>query len=172
MSITLHMVASLDGFIAKKDDDYSWMDVSWSAYDKGMEMTADILETIDCYIIGSRTYELALKLGWPYAEKRTIVATKRKLTAAGPNVEFYSGDLVDLAKSLAQKNVWLVGGPTLYREFFPLNLVDKICLTVVPILLGSGVALFDGKEQKLRLTDMSAFKNGMIDLWYEVVRNP
>jgi dihydrofolate reductase len=170
MSVTLHMVTSLDGFIAKKDDDSSWMDVSWSPYDKGKEMTAEILDTIDCYIIGSRTYELALRLGWPYGDKRTIVTTQRKIPAFGPNVEFYSGDLVDLVKDPGQKNAWLVGGPTLAREFFRLKLVDKVCLTVAPILLGQGVALFDGQEQKLHLTDMTAFKNGMIDLWYDVVR--
>ena len=105
MSVTLHMVASLDGFIAKKDNDVSWMEASWATYDKGVEITADILKTIDCYIMGSRTYELALKLGWPYGDTQTIVTTTRKLTSTRTTVEFYSGDLKALMKKLGQKNV-------------------------------------------------------------------
>ena len=60
MSVTLHMVSSLDGFIATPDNDPSWMHVTWSAFDAGEEMKLDILETIDCYVMGSRTYEAAL----------------------------------------------------------------------------------------------------------------
>lgn len=170
MNVTLHMVASLDGFVAKKDNDVSWIDASWDTYDKGVEMTADVLKTIDCYIMGSHTYELALKLGWPYGDTQAIVVTNRELTSTRKSVEFYSGDLKALMKKLGQKNVWLVGGPTLCQEFLRLNLVDKVCLSIVPILLGSGLALFAGSEQKLHLKDMTAFKNGMIDLWYEVAR--
>lgn len=168
--VTIHMVSSLDGFIAKEDNDVSWMDASWDSYDKGMEITADVIKTIDCYIMGSHTYEMALKLGWPYGDTQTIVVTNRELTSTRNSVEFYSGDLKALIKKFGQKHVWLVGGPTLYQEFLRLNLVDEICLSIVPILLGGGIALFGGSEQKLRLKDMTAYKNGMIDLWYEVAR--
>ena len=63
MSITVHMVASLDGFIARHDSDVSWMESSWSPYAVGEEMTAEVLDTIDGYVMGSKTYELALRLG-------------------------------------------------------------------------------------------------------------
>ncbi len=170
MSVTLHMVASLDGFIAKKDNDVSWMDAPENTYDKGVEMTADVLETIDCYVMGSHTYELALELGWPYGDTQTIVVTSRTLPSTRKSVEFYSGDLKVLAQKFEQKNVWLVGGAMLCQEFLRLNLVDEVCLTVVPILLGEGVALFGGNEHTLRLKEVTAFKNGMVDLWYTVAR--
>lgn len=170
MSVTMHMVASLDGFIAKQDNDVSWMEASWGSYQEGVELKADGLNTIDCYIMGSRTYELALELGWPYGDTKTIVATSRDLTSARENVEFYSGDLSALIERLGRRNVWLVGGPMLCNEFFRLNLVNQICLTIVPILLGGGVPLFGGAEQRLHLKDVTAFKNGMVDMWYEVAR--
>ncbi len=170
-NVTIHMVSSLDGFIANKDNDASWMNASWDLYDNGVEMASDIMDTIDCYIMGSHTYELALELGWPYGKTQTIVVTNRELTSTRENVEFQSGDLTELTGNLGRKNVWLVGGPTLYQEFLRLRLVDKICLTIVPILLGGGIPLFSGSEQKLHLKDMTAFKNGMIDLWYEVERS-
>lgn len=65
--ITLHMVASLDGFIAKKDNSVSWMQ-STDHYEKGKTLTdkeiATFLDSIDCYVMGSRTYEHALESSW------------------------------------------------------------------------------------------------------------
>ena len=78
--ITIHMVSSLDGFIAKKDNSISWFDTSCN-YDKGVEgqNPEEFLKKIDCYVMGSRTYELALELsksyGWAYGDKPTIVIT-------------------------------------------------------------------------------------------------
>lgn len=166
------MVSSLDGFIARWDNTLSWMEASWCSYEKGSEMTMEVLDTIDCYIMGSKTYELALKLGWPYGDKRTIVMTKRKLTSDRKSVEFYSGDLKSLVTGLHQKSAWLVGGPATYQEFLRQKLVDHVCLTIVPILLGEGVPFFRGGEHPLHLKNMTAFKNGMIDLWYDVVPGP
>jgi len=166
MSITLHMVVSLDGFIAKKDNDVAWMDAPENTYAQGVEMTAEVLETIDCYVMGSRTYELALELGWPYGETQTIVVTSRTFLSTRKNVEFYAGDLKALAEKLGSKNIWLGGGAMLCQEFLRLKLVDEICLTVVPTILGDGIALFGGSAHNLRLKEVTAFKNGMIDLWY------
>lgn len=170
MSVTLHMVASLDGFIAKHDADLSWMEVAWGDYSAGSEMTMEVLDSIDCYIMGARTYELALELGWPYGDKQTVVVSKRQLPSTRDCVEFFKGDLPTLVEKLGSKNSWLVGGPALSRAFFDLQLVDHMCLTLVPVLLGDGIRLHTGGEQKLQLTSTKAFKNGMIDLWYDVLR--
>lgn len=63
--VTVHMVSSLDGFIAKKDGDISWMQ-STDNYEEGVALTevyiADFLKSIDCFVMGSRTYEHALEL--------------------------------------------------------------------------------------------------------------
>src|SRR5262245_24953301 len=92
--VTIHMVSSLDGFVAKKDGSVSWLESS-DSYGKGVigESAEEFIKTIDCFVIGSRTYELALTLGWPYGEVPTIVLTHRDLPADRANIEFYSGDL-------------------------------------------------------------------------------
>ena len=55
--VTLHMVSSLDGFIAKKDNSVSWLDSSGSVYEAGVsiseEEAAAFVKTIDCYVMGS-----------------------------------------------------------------------------------------------------------------------
>src|SRR5579862_2544593 len=96
-TVTLHMVSSLDGFIARKDNNISWMESPGSVYAPGVSISeedaAAFVKTIDCYVLGSRTYEHALELGWPYGDTPVIVVTGRDWPAARKSVEFYSGDL-------------------------------------------------------------------------------
>src|ERR1700734_2460382 len=98
--VTLHMVSSLDGFIAKKDNTVAWLDSPGSAYEAGVsiseEEAASFVKAIDCYVLGSRTYEHALELGWPYGDTPAIVVTGRTRSSARESVEFYSGDLETL----------------------------------------------------------------------------
>jgi dihydrofolate reductase len=175
------MVASLDGFIAKKDNSISWMDAG-DVYEKGASISdeeiAAFLKAIDCYVLGSRTYEHALQLGWPYGDTPTIVTTTRDLrsTSTSSNtkkksVEFYSGDLNKLVNDILApryKNIWLVGGAMLSQKFLRLGLVDEIRLSIVPVLLGDGLRLFEnaGTEQKWRLKNVVAYKNGFVELLY------
>ena len=114
--VTLHMVSSLDGFIAKKDNTVAWLDSPGSVYEAGVsiseEEAASFVKAIDCYVLGSRTYEHALDLGWPYGDTPAVVVTGRKLPPGRKSVEFYSGDLNTLVEvQLAQRyrNIWLVG---------------------------------------------------------------
>ena len=171
-TVTLHVVSSLDGFIAKKDNSVSWMDSSGDVYERGVtDDGAEVIESIDCYVLGSRTYEHALELGWPYGDTRTIVITNRELPSTRESVEFYSGDLKRLVgERLAPRyaNIWLVGGAMLGQSFLRLGLVDEIRLMIAPVTLGDGLHLFgdSGTEQKWRLKNVIAYKNGFVELSY------
>jgi dihydrofolate reductase len=172
-TVTLHMVASLDGFIARRDNSVSWLDDCGDVYEKGApeEDPTEFLKTIGCYVLGSHTYEHALELGWPYGDTPVVVVTRRSLPRARKSVEFYSGDLTRLIReTLAPRfaNIWLAGGAMLCQSFLQLGLVDEIRLVVVPVLLGDGVSLFGnaGTERRWRLKDVTAYKTGMVELWY------
>ena len=174
------MVSSLDGIIAKKDNSVSWFETV-DNYNKGVEITKqdieEFLKTIDCYVMGARTYEHALELsksyGWAYGDVPTIVITHRNLPKEKPNIEIYSGDLNKLVNEQLKpkyKNVWLVGGAMLAKNFIRLKLADEIRLSIIPIILGNGTRFFDqiGQEQALHLKDVKAYKSGMVELRYEV----
>lgn len=173
-TVTLHMVSSLDGFIAKKDNSVSWLNNAGSVYERGVsiseEEAAAFVKTIDCYVLGSRTYEHALELGWVYGDTRTIVVTSRQFPHTRKSVEFYSGDLKNLIDAkLAPRypNIWLVGGAMLCQRFLELGLVDKIILTIAPVLLGDGLRLFGPSAEKMwNLKDVVAYKNGFVELSY------
>jgi dihydrofolate reductase len=99
-NLTIHIVSSLDGIIAKKDNSVSWFDTT-DYYEKGIEITEQereaFLKTIDCYVMGGRTYEHALELsktyGWAYGDVPAIVVTHRNLPVYRQNIELYAGDL-------------------------------------------------------------------------------
>ena len=66
-TVTLHVVSSLDGFMAKKDNTVSWLESSGDIYEGGVseDDAEEVIKSIGCYVLGSRTYEHALELGWP-----------------------------------------------------------------------------------------------------------
>jgi dihydrofolate reductase len=171
--VTLHVVSSLDGFIARNDNSVSWLDASGEIYEGGVseESAGDVVSAIDCYVLGSRTYEHALELGWPYGDTPTIVVTSRELPPTRKSVEFYSGDLKRLVdERLAPRygNIWLVGGAMLCQSFLRLGLVDEMRLVIMPVLLGDGLSLFghSGTETRWSLKDVVAYKTGMVELVY------
>jgi dihydrofolate reductase len=172
-AVTLHVVSSLDGFIARHDNSVAWLDSSGEVYERGVsgESDEDVVEAIDCYVLGSRTYEHALQLGWPYGDTPTIVVTHRELPTTRKSVEFYSGDLkrlVDEVLAPRYRNIWLVGGAMLCQSFLKLGLVDEIRLLIVPVLLGDGLSLFGNSsaETRWRLKDVVAYKTGFVELSY------
>ena len=178
--VTIHIVSSLDGIIAKKDNSVSWFETS-DNYEKGVEVTKqdmeEFLNTVDCYVMGARTYEHALELsksyGWAYGDVPTIVVTHRNLPINRPNIEIYSGDLSILVNERLKpkyKNIWLVGGAILAKDFIRLKLAEEIRLSVMPVILGDGTLFFHNikHEQALHLKDVRAYKSGMVELCYEV----
>jgi dihydrofolate reductase len=126
--------------------------------------------SIDCYVLGSRTYEHALQLGWPYGNTPTVVVTGRHLPSTRPSVEFYSGDLERLVgEHLASyRSIWLVGGAALCQSFLALDLVDEIRLSIAPVVLGDGLRLFgrSATETRWRLKGVVAYKMGAVELLY------
>lgn len=181
--ITIHMVSSLDGFIAKKDNSVSWFETR-DHYEKGVEyteeQTAAFLKTIDCYVMGARTYEHAAELsktyGWAYGDVPTIVTSHKNLQPIRPNIEIYSGDLHKLVKEKLQpkyQNIWVVGGASLVKEFIELKLADEIRLSILPIILGDGIPFFDHieQEQALHLQNVTAYKSGIVELRYEIKKS-
>ena len=72
--VTIHMAASLDGFIARQDGRVDWLETS-DEFAGGATLepgfVEEFLKTIDCYVMGSRTYETALRLNHKDSDGRT-----------------------------------------------------------------------------------------------------
>src|SRR5215470_8811541 len=179
--VTIHMAASLDGFIARKDGRVDWMEVS-DEFGDGVTMDPEFVEaflkTIDCYVMGSRTYETALNfeakgLGWAYGDKPTFVLTSRELPRTRDTVEFYSGDLAQFVNEGLRprfRSIWLVGGGVVSAECLRLGLADEVRYSILPILIGDGIQFFEklDRDIALHLAEVKAYQSGMVELRYEV----
>ena len=172
-TITLHMVSSLDGVIARPDNSVSWLESPADLYPQGVAegYVGEGVPTIDCFLMGSHTYEHALELGWPYGSTPVIVLTSRALRTRRNTVDSYAGDLEKLVDELLASryaNVWLVGGAMLCQSFLALDLVDEIRLTIAPVLLGHGLHLFSdsASETRWRLRNATAYKTAFVELHY------
>ena len=181
--VTIHMAASLDGFIARKNGDVDWLETS-DRFEGGEvtapESVAEFLRTIDCYVMGSRTYETALDfeargLGWSYGDKPTFVLTRRELRRTRSTVEFYAGDLQRLVEERLKpsyRSIWFVGGGAVSGECLRRGLADEVRYSILPILIGDGIAFFERLDQDvaLHLLEVKAYQSGMVALRYEVNR--
>lgn len=179
--ITIHMAASLDGFIARRDGRVDWLETSdefATGETMGPGLVEEFLKTIDCYVMGSRTYESALAFeargfGWSYGDKPTVVLTGRELPRTRETVEFYSGDLAHLVNELLRpkyRAIWFVGGGVVSGECLRLGLADEVRYSILPVLIGDGVPFFDrlGRDIALHLMEVHAYKNGIVDVRYGV----
>ena len=182
--VTIHMAASLDGFIARKDGSVDWLETSDEFIGGDSLDPNDVeafLKKIDCYVMGSRTYETALNfeakgLGWAYGDKPTFVLTSRNLPRVRDTVEFYSGDLskfVNKRLRPAFGSIWFVGGGTVSGECLRRGLADEIRYSILPVLIGDGVPFFEklGRDVALHLVEAKAYNSGMVELRYDVREN-
>jgi dihydrofolate reductase len=179
--VTIHMAASLDGFIARKDGRVDWIETSdeFAGGDTlDPEFAAAFLKTIDCYVMGSRTYETALNFeargfGWAYGDKPVFVLTSRDLPRTRDTVEFHSGDLAQFVNGRLRprfRTIWFVGGGVVSGECLRLGLADEVRYSILPILIGDGIPFFEklDRDVALHLAEVKAYKSGMVALCYEV----
>ncbi len=179
--VTIHMAASLDGFIARKDGRVDWLETSDEFADGDTmdpEFAEAFLRKIDCYVMGSRTYETALNFeakgsGWAYGDKPVFVLTSRKLPRTRDTIEFYSGDLAQFVNGRlrpAFRTIWFVGGGTVSGECLRLGLADEVRYSILPILIGDGIPFFEklDRDIALHLAEVKAYTSGIVELRYEV----
>src|SRR5579862_5676690 len=181
--VTIHMAASLDGFIARRDGSVDWLETS-DKFEGGATLEPGFIEaflkTIDCYVMGSRTYETALNfeakgLGWSYGDKPTFVLTRREVRRTRDTVVFNSGDLARFVNEHLRprfRTIWFVGGGAVSGECLRRGLADDVRYSILPILIGDGIPFFGelDRDVALHLAEVKAYDTGMVALRYEVRR--
>jgi dihydrofolate reductase len=182
-----YCAASLDGFIAESDDTLDWL----MKYEGSFEGDAEPIkgaydryyEGVGALVMGSVTYEFVLELGrgWPYEGKPTWVLTTRDLPkpdGEGVDVRFANATVRDLHDELiaaaGERDLWVVGGGNVASQFADEGLLEEVLVTVVPVVLGEGKPLFDRRLPggPMQLTGTTRFDSGMVELRYEISRQP
>jgi dihydrofolate reductase len=170
--LTLYIAMSLDGYIADKQDGLGFLStVEKEGEDYGY---TDFVKTTDTIIIGRKSYEKVLSMGYkyPHTDKKVYIITRTKRPDVG-NFQFYNGNLSQLVnelKSQSGKHIYCDGGAEIANELLSNNLIDELIISIIPVLLGDGVRLFkDGRPtQDLQLLSTKQFEKGLTQLYYNI----
>ena len=171
-TLSLYIATSLDGYIAKPNDDLSFLKlVEKEGEDYGY---AEFTSTIDTIILGRKTYDWVLKeIGASHYDngQRTVYVITRTERPDVGKTKFYTGNLAELVAQLKSengKNIYCDGGAEIINELLLNYLVDEFIISVIPVLVGNGTRLFkDGRpEQQLELLNAKTFDTGLTQLHY------
>lgn len=169
--LIIYIAASLDGYIAKPNDDLGFLSiVEQIGEDYGY---AAFLKTVDAIIIGRKTYDKVISMGFelPYADKEVYVISRTPKPNVG-TIKFYTGNLKSLIEKLKSengKNIYCDGGAEIVNLLLKENLIDEFIISVIPIIVGNGTKLFkEGiPEQQLKLVSATSYDKGLVQLYYK-----
>ena len=164
--VVLYIAASLDGFIARPDGAFDWLDfVDRPGEDYGYHAFYD---SIDAIVMGRGTYDVCAGFpSWPYPEKPSTVFTNSTDLAPREGAEFVSGTappVLDQLGARGHRRVWLAGGGALARQFQAEGVLDEYIVSILPILIGAGLPLFPGawREELLTMASVRAYETGLV----------
>jgi dihydrofolate reductase len=171
--LSLFIATSLDGYIAKPNDDLSFLKiVEKEGEDYGY---AEFTANIDTVIIGRKTYDYVLKeIGASHYDngQRDVYVITRTARPSVGRTTFYSGNLTELVQRLKSekgKNIYCDGGAEIINELLQCDLIDEFIISVIPILVGKGTRLFKDNrpEQQLEFVKAKTFETGLMQLHYK-----
>ena len=173
--VILFIAMSLDGYIATKENSIDFLSmVEQEGEDYGY---ADFVKSVDTVILGRKTYEKVIEMGYeyPHSDKDVYIMTRTERPAIG-RFKFHTGNISRLVQELkAQpgKNIYCDGGSEVANELMNNNLIDEFVISIIPVLLGDGIKLFkDGRPMhELKLVSTRQFTSGLTQLHYMLAKN-
>jgi dihydrofolate reductase len=174
MKASVFIATSLDGFIARHDGALDWLPANGGephGYD-------EFIATVDAVVIGRNSFEKVLEFDpWPYGKKRVIVLTTRPSEVVAPDgavMEVMAGTPREIVTRLAErgmKHLYIDGGVTIQR-FLEAGLIQRVIITRIPVLLGSGIPLFGPLARDIRLKHVAtrAYPSGLVQSEYMIAR--
>lgn len=163
---------SVDGYIARLDHTLDFLDAGGQE-SHGFE---EFYGSVDVVVIGRKTFEVVLTFGtWPYGNKPVIVLSSRPLDFSaiqGGVVEQMSGEPAEIVGQLSFrefKHVYVDGGITIQR-FLAAGCIDRLVITRVPVLIGTGIPLFGPLPHDVGLRHVAtrSYKGGLVQSEYEI----
>lgn len=173
-NVILYIAASLDNCIARQDGKVDWLDDPEFQLPNEDYGYTDFYKTIDTTLMGNNTYEVMLgfNVPFPYPDKTNYVFTRSTDRQDNEFVKFISGDIVEFVRQLKNgqgQDIWLIGGGQINTLLINNDLIDQIILTLIPIIIGQGIPLFNGKrkETKFTLEASRSYDSGLVQLTFK-----
>ena len=171
MDASVFIGTSLDGFIARPDGGLDWLphDAEPHGYD-------EFIASVDAIVIGRKTFETVLSFdAWPYGTKPVIVLTRQSSGLKAPDgavCDFMGGtprEIVERLSARGIKHAYVDGGVTV-QGFLAAGLIQRMIITRIPVLLGSGIPLFGPLPADVRLQHVATrtFPSGLVQSEYRI----
>lgn len=165
--------ATLDGYIADKNDSLEWL---FKNGPTDLAFIDEFLETVGAIAMGSSTYKWLLennKGPWPYKVPSFIFTHQNLPLVPGADIRFVSGDVKphhDELKKLANgKHVWVMGGGDLVGQFFDKGLLDEMHVQTVSVFLNEGKKLFNrSTDTAFKIKDIRQRGDACVEVVYAV----
>lgn len=168
--LVLYIAMSLDGFIAGPNGELEFLStVEKEGEDYGY---AAFCNQVDTILIGKRSHEKVLSMGFDYPHKdKPVYIYTHENRPQEANLIYYSGKLDELIQTLkAQpgKHIYCDGGAELVNQLLAAQLIDELIISIIPHLLGKGIRLFQeqASELTLHLHSSQSFPSGLVQLHY------
>lgn len=172
--VIVHIAASADGYIARRDDDIEWL-TSRPAPPGFYGMNA-FMKTIDTTVLGRKTYDLSLRIGAHFDPKQSHIVFSHRPPPAEvpPGVRFVDDDIGPFVRGLrgqAGKDIWLMGGGEIIGSFLDQQAIDEFVISVVPVFIGEGIPLIVPRHRHvpLGLLSTTPYEDGLVQLHYRVL---
>jgi len=173
---TVFVGTSVDGFLARPNGEFDFLPADGGE----PHGYGEFIASVDTILIGRNTFEVVLGFkDWPYGDKRVVVLSSRPLDLSaavqrGGKVEQMSGSPQEIAARLAatgSQHVYVDGGLTI-QGFLDAGLIDRLVITRVPVLIGTGIPLFGPVPHDIPLEHVATrqYKTGLVQSEYRVVR--
>lgn len=170
--VRYNVAASLDGYVAGPHRNFDWIP------DDPTVDFARIFAKVDTVLLGRKSYEVALDLGKPAwsADARVFVFSSTLRPENHPDVTVVADHAVERVRALREEpgdgEIWLFGGGELFRTMLAGGQVDRVEVTIAPVLLGGGTPLLAPRapQTQLALVDSHRYPSGLVALTYAVVR--
>jgi len=174
--MSVYIATSIDGYIAKINDGLDWLESFSPPSDNPDEDYGfkKFLSQVDAVVMGKNTYKIASSGNiWPYEGKRVIVLSST-LSSVCDKTELHAGVIQHLIKKLYSegiKHIYVDGGKTI-SQFLNQELIDELIISIIPVILGSGIPLFKNvlHESWCRLLSSKSYSNGLVQLHYEMAK--
>ena len=168
-AVRYNVAASLDGYIAGPQGEYDWIPP-----EPAIDFAA-LFRGVDTVLLGRQSYELVRRdpsaATWP-AGARVLVFSRTLNAADHPGVTVVAADAAGVVAGLRAEasggEIWLYGGGALFGSLLAAGQVDRVEVTVIPILLGGGVPLLPAGVVRapLALQHLERYPSGQVSLHY------
>ena len=171
MQASVFVGTSVDGFIARLNGDFDFLPTDGGE----PHGYAEFMATVDALVMGRNTFEIVLKMTqWPYGEKPVFVLSTRPLEHVPPGlvVERLAGEPAEVVAQLEARgltHIYVDGGITVQR-FLRAGLIQRLIITRVPVLIGTGIPLFGPLPHDILLRHVRTqqFAGGLVQSEYRV----